>query len=229
MAAPAANLSPSKGAAIPSSPGKRALIAFLVLAALLFPLLQVAIGGLIFLVVLIIVHLITARISDSVLDSRVGAIDRILGLAFGMVRGFVLIVIPYMFAVSFVCKDNPARASAQGCRPGELPGERTGHCGEAVARLQRQQQDAAGAAGLVDRLAEPLALLPAHRETAEGDGDRGVVAEASRVGGQGVAGPVDRDAEPGPGAGRQQPPARLAARGNPLAAVGALDHARRAE
>jgi membrane protein required for colicin V production len=64
---------------------------------------QVAIGGLIFLVVLIIVHLITARISDSVLD-------------------FVLIVIPYMFAVSFVCKDNPARASAQGCRPGELPG-----------------------------------------------------------------------------------------------------------
>jgi len=83
---------------------------------------QVAIGGLIFLVVLIIVHLITARISDSVLDSRVGAIDRILGLAFGMVRGFVLIVIPYMFAVSFVCKDSPARASAQGCRPGELPG-----------------------------------------------------------------------------------------------------------
>ena len=83
---------------------------------------QVAIGGLIFLVVLIIVHLITARISDSVLDSRVGAIDRILGLAFGMARGFVLIVIPYMFAVSFVCKDNPARSSTLGCRPGELPG-----------------------------------------------------------------------------------------------------------
>ncbi len=42
---------------------------------------QVAIGGIIFLIVLIIVHLITARISDTVLDSRVGAIDRILGLA----------------------------------------------------------------------------------------------------------------------------------------------------
>ena len=41
---------------------------------------QVAIGGIIFLIVLIIVHLITARISDTVLDSRVGAIDRILGL-----------------------------------------------------------------------------------------------------------------------------------------------------
>ncbi len=63
---------------------------------------QVAIGGLIFLVVLVIVHLITSRISDTVLDSRVGAIDRILGLAFGVLRGFVLVVIPYMFYKSFV-------------------------------------------------------------------------------------------------------------------------------
>jgi membrane protein required for colicin V production len=63
---------------------------------------QVAIGGLIFLVVLVVVHLITSRISDTVLDSRIGAIDRILGFAFGVVRGFVLVVIPYMFYESFV-------------------------------------------------------------------------------------------------------------------------------
>jgi membrane protein required for colicin V production len=63
---------------------------------------QVAIGGLIFLVVLVIVHLITSRISDTVLDSRIGAIDRILGFAFGVLRGFVLVVIPYMFYESFV-------------------------------------------------------------------------------------------------------------------------------
>lgn len=63
---------------------------------------QVAVGGIIFLVVLIIVHLITSRISDTVLDSRVGPIDRILGLFFGVVRGFVLIVIPYMFYEAFV-------------------------------------------------------------------------------------------------------------------------------
>ena len=55
------------------------------------------------------------------LDSRVGAIDRILGLAFGVVRGFVLVVIPYMFAVSFVCKDGATRALSQGCQHGELP------------------------------------------------------------------------------------------------------------
>ncbi len=54
------------------------------------------------LIVLIVVHLITARISDAILDSRVGMIDRILGFAFGVVRGFILIVIPYMFYESFV-------------------------------------------------------------------------------------------------------------------------------
>ncbi len=65
------------------------------------PIVQVAIGALIFLVVLIVVHLVTARISDTILDSQVGMIDRILGFLFGVARGFVLIVIPYMFYVSF--------------------------------------------------------------------------------------------------------------------------------
>lgn len=54
------------------------------------------------LIVLIIVHLITARISDAILDSRVGMIDRVLGFLFGVARGFILIVIPYMFYESFV-------------------------------------------------------------------------------------------------------------------------------
>jgi membrane protein required for colicin V production len=67
---------------------------------------QVVAGGIIFLLVLIIVHLITARISDTILDSRIGIIDRILGFAFGVVRGFVLIVIPYMFYESFVPDPN---------------------------------------------------------------------------------------------------------------------------
>ncbi|MDX2202408.1 MAG: CvpA family protein [Hyphomicrobiaceae bacterium] len=82
---------------------------------------QVAIGSAIFLVLLIAVHLITARVADTVLDSRIGIIDRVLGLAFGAVRGFILVVIPYMFFVSFMCKDSTTRALSQGCRPGELP------------------------------------------------------------------------------------------------------------
>jgi membrane protein required for colicin V production len=67
---------------------------------------QVVAGGIIFLLVLIIVHLITARISDTILDSRIGIIDRILGFVFGVLRGFVLIVIPYMFYESFVPDPN---------------------------------------------------------------------------------------------------------------------------
>jgi membrane protein required for colicin V production len=63
---------------------------------------QIAIGAVIFLIVLIIVHLVTARISDAILDSSVGMVDRILGFLFGVARGFVLIVIPYMFYESFI-------------------------------------------------------------------------------------------------------------------------------
>jgi len=58
---------------------------------------QVGLGGLVFLVVLVIVHLITARISDGILDSRVGMIDRVLGFTFGVLRGFLLIVILFAF------------------------------------------------------------------------------------------------------------------------------------
>lgn len=62
---------------------------------------QIAMGAILFLVVLIVVHLITARISDTILDSQVGMVDRILGFLFGVARGFILVVIPYMFYVSF--------------------------------------------------------------------------------------------------------------------------------
>ncbi len=67
---------------------------------------QVVVGGLIFLLVLIIVHLITARISDVILDSRVGMIDRILGFLFGLARGLVIVLIPYMFYVLFVPRED---------------------------------------------------------------------------------------------------------------------------
>ena len=62
---------------------------------------QVAIGALIFLIVLVVVHLITSRISDAILDSNIGMIDRVLGLVFGVVRGFILIVIPFMLYENF--------------------------------------------------------------------------------------------------------------------------------
>ncbi|HHK74039.1 MAG TPA: CvpA family protein [Rhizobiales bacterium] len=56
----------------------------------------------IFLVVLIVISFITMKISDKVLDSKVGALDRTLGFIFGVVRGFVLVVVAYLFFVWLV-------------------------------------------------------------------------------------------------------------------------------
>ena len=57
---------------------------------------QIGAGALIFLITLIVVHLVTSRISDLVLDSRIGMIDRVFGFLFGIGRAFVLVLIPYM-------------------------------------------------------------------------------------------------------------------------------------
>lgn len=63
---------------------------------------QIAISAIIFLIVLILVHILTSRLSDAVLDSSVGLIDRILGFGFGVIRGFLLIVIPFMMVDWFL-------------------------------------------------------------------------------------------------------------------------------
>ena len=51
---------------------------------------QIAFAAGVFIITLIVVSLITFRISDRVLDSRVGALDRTLGFVFGLARGFLL-------------------------------------------------------------------------------------------------------------------------------------------
>lgn len=59
---------------------------------------QLAISAaLVFFVVLIIASLITARISDLILDSKVGPLDRSLGFVFGAARGLLLCVIAFVF------------------------------------------------------------------------------------------------------------------------------------
>ena len=51
----------------------------------------------IFLVTLLVVSLITVRISDMILDSRVGALDRTLGFLFGLGRGLIIVVVAFLF------------------------------------------------------------------------------------------------------------------------------------
>jgi membrane protein required for colicin V production len=51
----------------------------------------------VFLGTLIIVSLFTIKISDMILDSRVGALDRTLGFLFGLGRGLVIVVVAFLF------------------------------------------------------------------------------------------------------------------------------------
>jgi len=59
----------------------------------------------VFVIVLIIVSLITVRLSDRVLDSRVGALDRTLGFVFGLARGLILVVIAYELLIAIMPKE----------------------------------------------------------------------------------------------------------------------------
>ncbi|MEX2036679.1 MAG: CvpA family protein [Xanthobacteraceae bacterium] len=54
------------------------------------------IGG-VFLVTLLVVSLVTMRISDMILDSRIGALDRTLGFLFGLGRGLIIVVVAFLF------------------------------------------------------------------------------------------------------------------------------------
>ena len=54
------------------------------------------IGG-VFLITLLIVSVITVRVSDLILDSRIGALDRTLGFLFGLGRGLIIVVVAFLF------------------------------------------------------------------------------------------------------------------------------------
>lgn len=51
----------------------------------------------VFIVTLIVVSIVTVRISDMILDSRIGALDRTLGFLFGLARGLLIMVVAFLF------------------------------------------------------------------------------------------------------------------------------------
>jgi len=67
---------------------------------------QIAFAAGVFIITLIIVSFITFRISDKVLDSRVGALDRTLGFVFGLARGFLLVAIVFILFTA-LARDQP--------------------------------------------------------------------------------------------------------------------------
>src|SRR5262245_39312016 len=54
------------------------------------------IGGT-FLLTLLVVSVLTVRVSDMILDSRIGALDRTLGFLFGLARGLIIVVVAFLF------------------------------------------------------------------------------------------------------------------------------------
>ena len=51
----------------------------------------------VFIVTLVVVSIVTVRISDVILDSRIGALDRTLGFLFGLARGLLIMVVAFLF------------------------------------------------------------------------------------------------------------------------------------
>ncbi|MDR3470192.1 MAG: CvpA family protein [Devosia sp.] len=72
-----------------------------------------------FIVSLIILHIITMRIADFVVDSRIGALDRTLGFVFGVLRGALIAVVIVGFGVWLATNKAPGEATAADL--GKLP------------------------------------------------------------------------------------------------------------
>ena len=60
-----------------------------------------------FIGTLIIVSVITVKVSDKILDSRIGALDRTLGFLFGLARGLLIVVVAFAFYDWFQPKSQP--------------------------------------------------------------------------------------------------------------------------
>ena len=60
-----------------------------------------------FIIALIILHLITMRIADFVVDSRIGPLDRTLGFVFGVARGILIAVVVVVFGLWLMPQNLP--------------------------------------------------------------------------------------------------------------------------
>lgn len=58
---------------------------------------QVASIAAVFIITLVLVSFVTVQISDLILDSRIGAVDRSLGFVFGAFRGILICAIAFLF------------------------------------------------------------------------------------------------------------------------------------
>jgi membrane protein required for colicin V production len=74
-------------------------------------------AAVVFFITLILVTIITVKISDVILDSKIGALDRSLGFVFGAARGFLLCVVAFMFFSWLVQDKEPVWMQASRTKP----------------------------------------------------------------------------------------------------------------
>lgn len=65
-----------------------------------------AAAGIVFLIALVVVTVITMKIADFIIDSRVGALDRALGFLYGAARGILVLAVAMLF-YGWLAGNNP--------------------------------------------------------------------------------------------------------------------------
>src|SRR5262245_23742056 len=78
---------------------------------------MVAAAGVVFVVALIIVTIITMKIADFIIDSRVGALDRTLGFLYGAARGILVVAVALLFMNWLVGTNPPSWIAEAKSRP----------------------------------------------------------------------------------------------------------------
>ncbi|MEO5325502.1 CvpA family protein [Mesorhizobium sp. CC13] len=76
-----------------------------------------AAAGIVFIVALIVVTIITMKIADFIIDSRIGALDRTLGFLYGAARGILVVAVGLLFFSWLVGDKSPAWIAEAKSRP----------------------------------------------------------------------------------------------------------------
>jgi membrane protein required for colicin V production len=74
-------------------------------------------AGIVFVVALIVVTVITMKIADFIIDSRIGALDRTLGFLYGAARGILVVAVALMFFDWLVGANPPSWVTEAKSRP----------------------------------------------------------------------------------------------------------------
>ncbi len=78
---------------------------------------QVVAAAGVFVIALIIVSIITMKIADFIIDSRIGALDRTLGFLYGAARGILVVAVALLFFNWLVASKQPPWVAEAKSRP----------------------------------------------------------------------------------------------------------------